>query len=290
MKIFCKDRKKQGFTLIELLVVIAIIAILASILLPVLESAQKRALTINCLNNLRQWGISLHIYATDSRDAIPRDGTDQNETYASYGGTPDPAPNAGTPNDPYAWFNVLPSNIGDQPLSYYAALSGKPKNVMPFPGNGVGKIWMCPQIRVSPTDSFLNGGLDGFFSYEMNLDLKALQYIHSGYQSMSYPQEPKISGIHNAGATVMLTEAVFSPTLETQADSYTVPTPTQNGAFPASRWNYFSWRHADNTGNLMFIDGHAQTYKHTYVINLNATPDSRDEKDNYDIIWDQYRQ
>lgn len=280
--------KKQGFTLIELLVVIAIIAILAAVLLPVLQSAQKKALTVNCLNNLRQWGIGLHIYAADNKDAIPRDGTDEAETYVVYGSTS--PPNAGTPNDPYAWFNTLPQNVGDQPLSYYYGLPGRPKVVMPFPGNGIGKIWHCPQIRVAATDNFLQGGQYGFFSYEMNLDLKALTYIHSGYQSMSYPQEPKIANIRNVGATVMLTEAVFSPTLEQQADGYTVPTPSQNGTFPASRWNYFAWRHLDNMGNLMFIDGHAASYKHSYVINPNATPDSRDEKDNYDIIWDQYRQ
>lgn len=169
---------------------------------------------------------------------------------------------------------------------------GQPKKSLPFPGNNIGsKIWHCPQIRVSPTDSFLQGGQYGFFSYEMNLDLKALSYIHSGYSSMPYPQEPKIASLHNVAATVMLTEAVFSPSLEaTTPEGNSVGTPSQNGTFPASRWNYFAWRHADNTANLMFVDGHAANYKHSYVFNTNPTPDSRDEKDNYDIIWDQYRQ
>ena len=47
-------KKDKGFSLTELIVVIAVIALLASLLLPAMSSAKKRAQGAYCRNNLRQ--------------------------------------------------------------------------------------------------------------------------------------------------------------------------------------------------------------------------------------------
>jgi len=62
---------RSGFTLIELLVVVAIIAILASLLLPVIGAAKQKGLQISCMNNLRQIAIGFNTYLADQNNIFP---------------------------------------------------------------------------------------------------------------------------------------------------------------------------------------------------------------------------
>jgi prepilin-type N-terminal cleavage/methylation domain-containing protein/prepilin-type processing-associated H-X9-DG protein len=226
------SRPRSAFTLIELLVVIAIIAILAGMLLPALARAKGSAQRIACLNQEKQWGLAMLMYAEDSLELLPREKPVAGDQLTWI--------QAQNTNNADLWCNVLPPRIGLRAVKDYATNGGA------FYEKG--SLFTCPSAKLPAAAVRVTAP---FFSLAMNSKL-----IRNDFR-------PKIGAIQRPSQTVLFTEtgipgeAKFHPN---QA--------TYNGQ-PFAFANRYSARHA-LSGNLVFADGHSENLRGNLVIDTVA--------------------
>ena len=129
--------RRLAFTLIELLVVIAIIAILIGLLLPAVQKVREAAARMSCENNLKQLGVSFHLYHDAFRVLPP--GYTASGTYV----------NGGTDTSPgWAWGSyILPfieqNNLYNQ---FNFALPAQDSPAI----QTVVKTFLCPSDIIAP--------------------------------------------------------------------------------------------------------------------------------------------
>lgn len=138
-------RNRNGFTLVELLVVIGIIAVLIALLLPALAAARESANATKCLSNLRQVGLTVQLYTTESKGRWlpPYLFRDTSDHYP-----------ASFPSQPWPFYYVW------LPAKYLNENSG---------------AFICPSdqhvLTRTPMKRWFSGIQDSQYSYAMNLDL-----------------------------------------------------------------------------------------------------------------------
>jgi prepilin-type processing-associated H-X9-DG protein len=207
-------KRHDAFTLTELLALAPITAMLGGLVLATLSGAQQTFQGAACLSNLRQWGLAFAMYANDYNNYVVNEGGETVPLDQDY--------------NINAWFNVLPSYIGNPPLTnLYNA--GK----IPLPGTK--SVFMCPAL-VSSNLTYSPNMTNAFFAYAMNR-------VMNGVTDLCPNALYKRSVAVFPSRTVLMCDAESGAS---HVDPYT------DGGFLAT------YTPIHNGGdNFLFVDGHA---------------------------------
>lgn len=222
----------HAFTLIELLIVIAIIAILASLLLPVLSAATAKGRQTACLNNLKQLVDGWLMYADDN-----------GSKYA------DNLPLAYL--QPTGVFSATPSNnwvLGNMQIPQQSTNIGLLETGELFPYLAQASLWHCP------ADTFETNRATHVRSYAMNSWIGS-DYMLTGVTGVQ--PEPDYRTFRNENQTVFIGTSTLWVIADEDAstidDAWWLVTMDNSRPFadsPASRHT--------RGYNLSFADGHVE--------------------------------
>ena len=218
-----------AFTLIELLVVIAIIAILASLLLPVLSKAKAKGYATQCLSNIKQLELAGQMYADDN-----------NQTFVNN----DTKPTGSTEAGDSAWIkgNVQRYTTAPQDYSTYWVSQG-----VLYDYNRSSAIYQCPANRAVARLATKSAIQNRSYSISVWINCNKAPTTDPYARMVSkYTQVRTPSSVY-----------MFGEENQISIDNGTMGTYSRS---TASWWNPPTARH-NNSATFSFVDGHAEIWK-----------------------------
>jgi len=262
---------RHGFTLVELLVVIGIIAVLISVLLPVLGKAREQGRKVKCLSNLGQLAKATIMYCNDNQGRFPARGGQGIFWHGMPSGFSDSS-------DPFSVFDWIAWQRRVDPLtgrSWPSAANLQIENsalakYLSKDRDMLEQIYRCPSdpltIRVT-FDGGVNGGRGPYrYSYAMNWAVGGVGVANDNFRWMKYGDvhlsSQKILFIDESEITVNNGE--WNPRV-TAEQAQASPNSADYGKLAERHSRKITRTQTDNIyGNVAFCDGHAD------IIDRNA--------------------
>jgi len=211
----------KRFTLIEVLVVVAIIGILASILMPVLSKARKKARIAVCMNNQKQINLALVMFTDDNDDYLPR--------------------NSGH----VTWDDQLSDYDGRTPLTDAQKAPGNLTKAE-F-GDDYGQVYRCPLYEEVTT-----ANVEMSYAITVRGSHKAQQGLINGSESTN------ITEVSDPDETIMLFDYNRNGYTRLGRANFNVARCTDLFNWEVNSGDKGEMMHGGLDVNYLFVDGHVQ--------------------------------
>lgn len=236
----------DGFTLIELLVVISIISLLIAILLPALSKARESARNVKCMNQLKQVGLALNMYAHELGNGFlpPTIVSGYGSSHGSWIVTLGTYLNAPDPGHTFLW----------QYRNYL---------------QGAGGPFLCPSLNSEPGVGFYKAASGTGCNYGTTLGTLPMEQ-RAGFRTrfLTNGLDDRSNRIENIYSTSVL---LYEKTMETGSGIGQVDASTNANwyttASDQSNLGFYPSSHHNRASNMLRADNSVKTAPHGVAFN-----------------------